>query len=256
MSDVDKTRLQAQFARSLTTYRQAAQVQAMMAETLMAALAETTAIRHFPRILELGCGDGLLTSRIEETLSYGQLTLVDIVPACADRHRHRRHARFVPGDMETMPLPEADLALAGAAFQWAADLPGLLRRLQRLLSRDGLLAFSTFGPDNFREIAALTGRSLPYPSLADLVALLQASHFTVLMAREEHRALLFPNAEAVLVHLRETGVNGVKQGKAWTRQTLKDFSERYRQNHAGADGRLPLTYHPLWVVAQKHQTAP
>lgn len=256
MSDVDKTRLKARFARGLATYRQAAHVQAMMAGTLMDALAAVRPERHFWRILELGCGDGLLTSRIEETLSYGQLTLVDIVPACADCHCHRPRAQFTPGDMETMPLPEADLVLAGAVFQWAADLPGLLRRLQRLLSRDGLLAFSTFGPDNLREIAALTGRSLSYSSLADLVALLQASQFTVLAAREEHRVLFFPNATAVLEHLRDTGVNGVKSGKPWTRHVLRDFSERYQQDYAGADGRVPLSYHPLWIVAQKNPSAP
>lgn len=251
MNDVDKARVQAHFSRSLSTYRDAAQVQTAMADALMAALAEVSPRRDFSRIIELGCGDGLLSARIEERLEYQQLTLVDIVPACAAYHARRRHAVFIAGDMEAMALPDAELIMAGAALQWAADLPGLCRRLYRALTADGLLAFSTFGPENLREISALRGPVLAYPSLGELIALLEAHDFAVLYAREQRSVLRFPSALAVLRHLRETGVNGVKPDRPWTRQALREFAERYQERFTLDDGQLSLSYHPLWLVAQK-----
>ena len=210
MNEVDKIRVQAHFSRSLSTYRQAAQVQSAMADALMAALAEVTPRRDFPRILELGCGDGLLSTRIEEQLRYQQLTLVDIVPACAAYHSQRRNASFLAGDMEDMALPAADLVMAGAALQWARDLPALLRRIGSALAPDGMLAFSSFGPANLREIKALTGRSLAYLSMSELITMLEMANFAVLCTREQHSVMTFSTPLAVLRHLRETGVNGVR----------------------------------------------
>jgi len=251
LNEVDKVRVQAHFSRSLSTYRQAAQVQAAMADTLLAALAEVTPRRDFPRILELGCGDGLLSACIEQRLQYQQLTLVDIVPACAACHCQRRKAVFMAGDMEAMLLPEADLVMAGAVLQWARDLPALLQRIGNALTPDGLLVFSSFGPDNLREIKALTGHSLVYPSMSDVITMLEMANYAVLCAREQLSVLSFPTPLAVLRHLRETGVNGIRAERPWTRRALRDFTERYQEHFSLADGQLPLTYHPLWIVAQK-----
>ena len=253
MNEVDKIRVQAHFSRSLSTYRQAAQVQSAMADALMAALAEVTPRRDFPRILELGCGDGLLSARIEEQLRYQQLTLVDIVPVCAAYHSQRRNASFLAGDMEDMALPAADLVMAGAALQWARDLPALLRRIGGVLAPDGMLAFSSFGPENLHEIKALTGRSLAYLSMSELITMLEMANFAVLCAREQHSVMTFSTPLAVLRHLRETGVNGVRAERPWTRQALRNFTERYQEQFSLADGQLPLTYHPLWIVAQKRR---
>lgn len=253
MNEVDKNRVQAHFSRSLSTYRQAALVQSAMADALMAALAEVTPRRDFPSILELGCGDGLLSARIEEHLRYQQLTLVDIVPACAACHRQRRHASFLAGDMEEITLPAADLVMAGAALQWARDLPALLRRINAVLTPDGLLAFSSFGPENLREIKALTGRSLACPSMSEVITMLEMANYAVLCAREQLSVMTFSTPLAVLRHLRETGVNGVRAERPWTRQALRDFTERYQEQFSLADGQLPLTYHPLWIVAQKRR---
>ncbi len=256
MTDIDKRKLQNQFSRSLKTYRQAALVQKQMATSLLAGLNEVVPRKHFACILELGCGDGLLTGQIEEQLSYRQLFLVDIVAKCADFHSNRQNASFVSGDMEAINLPEADLILAGAALQWAVDLPGLIKRLYAIAKDEGILAFSSFGPNNLPEIAALTGRSRYYPSLTELVALLQKNHFSVLLGQEEQRVLAFPTPLAVLRHLRETGVNGIKTAKTWTGKDLLDFSHRYCQHFSLQDGCVSLSYHPLWIVARKCRQGP
>ena len=45
-----------------------------------------------------------------------------------------------------------DLIVSGATFQWFVHPAATIRRLARLLKPGGLLAFSTFGPQTFREL--------------------------------------------------------------------------------------------------------
>ena len=187
--DLDKQRIRQRFARSLDTYADAATVQRTMAHDLLRDLLRVAdGQRTFPRIAEAGCGTGLLTDLIERQLDYQQLILIDLVPDCARLHQHRPRATFIPGDLETLTLPtHLDLFLANAVLQWIRDLPRLLQRLADALNPGALLAVTSFGPQNLREIAALTGRGLHYHDLQTWQRLLQP-HFNLLHA-DEHRAL-------------------------------------------------------------------
>ena len=253
MNEVDKRRIELRFIRSQKTYRRAALVQTRMADALICALNELLPQRHFQHILELGCGDGMLTDRIEERLHFQRLNLVDLVADFAKYHQHRRNTFFLAGDMENMSLPAADLVLAGAALQWAVNLPKLVARLQSLLQPGGILAFSTFGPENLLEIATLTGRSLSYPTLQELIALLTDNHFSILLSMEERMQLTFSDPLDVLRHLRETGVNGLKAERLWNRKCLEKFSRDYRENFCQQDEQYPLSYHPIWIIAEKQK---
>ncbi|MGN0845120.1 MAG: hypothetical protein ACI4QT_07875, partial [Kiritimatiellia bacterium] len=78
--NLDRQRIRQRFARSLETYLQAATIQHDMAEQLLEALLQATGGQLvFPRIVEAGCGTGLLTNLIEQRLSYQQLFLIDLV---------------------------------------------------------------------------------------------------------------------------------------------------------------------------------
>lgn len=57
------------------------------------------------------------------------------------------------------------------------------------------------------EIRQLTGHGLDYLSVEELQALL-SPHFDILHAEEEVVTLPFPTPQAVLKHLKQTGVTG------------------------------------------------
>lgn len=252
--DLDKQRIRQRFARSLDTYADAATVQRTMAHDLLRDLLRVAdGQRTFPRIAEAGCGTGLLTDLIERHLDYQQLILIDLVPDCARLHQHRPRATFIPGDLETLTLPtHLDLFLANAVLQWIRDLPRLLQRLADALKPGALLAVTSFGPQNLREIAALTGRGLHYHDLQTWQRLLQP-HFSLLHADEHLHQLPFHSPLDVLRHLRQTGVTATASSSTppWTRTQLNDFSQRYRQRFRLPDGDLPLTYHPLTLIARR-----
>ena len=98
---------------------------------------------------------------------------------------------FLPCDAETLDFPQGtDLITSCSTLQWFADTERFFARCHRFLSDGGILAFSTFGKKNMREIHTLTGHGLEYLSLDNLKVLL-SPRFEILYAEEEIVSLPF-----------------------------------------------------------------
>ena len=133
---------------------------------------------------------------------------------------------FLPCDAETLDFPQGtDLITSCSTLQWFADTERFFARCHRFLSDGGILAFSTFGKKNMREIHALTGHGLEYLSLDNLKVLL-SPRFEILYAEEEIVSLPFGTPLEVLRHLKQTGVTGTEK-RVWTRGRLQSFCDEY-----------------------------
>ena len=105
---------------------------------------------------------------------------------------------FLPCDAETLDFPQGtDLITSCSTLQWFADTERFFARCHRFLSDGGILAFSTFGKKNMREIHTLTGHGLEYLSLDNLKVLL-SPRFEILYAEEEIVSLSFGTPLEVL----------------------------------------------------------
>lgn len=255
MSDViDKNAVRQRFRRSLETYSRSATIQRDMAETLLDLLTSATLERQFETITELGCGAGILTGRIVERFDFANLTLIDLVPECEAFYRGLTGAHFLCGDIEEIELPESDLFLSNAVFQWLNDPATFFGRLAMKLRKGGFLAFTTFGPETLREISALTGNGLTYQTVKELVNILESNGFEVLASREELITQEFDSPLAALRSLKETGVTAVAPARPWSRRRLAEFSDAYIGRFRLPNGNVPLTYHPIALVAGKKLT--
>ena len=74
--------------------------------------------------------------------------------------------------------------------------------------------------------------------------------FHVIHASEEVAILTFPTPTEVLRHLKQTGVTGTEK-RIWTRTRLQQFSETYIRLFSTEEGPVSLTYHPMYVIAEK-----
>jgi len=251
----DKELVRERFGRSLAGYDGEAAVQRGMAVALVEEI-----LSHggdsFDSALEIGCGTGLLSRELARRLRIRKIVANDLVAECGPRVEGAVEQMagaafsFHPGDIERIDLPPAafDLVASNAVFHWLDDPAGLLKRLAATLRAGGLLAFTTFGPDNLREVAAVGRRGLCYRSIDEVAALVER-HYRILYCRETHEVLRFSSPRRVLEHLRRTGANGLERA-GWTRGVLRAFEGEYRERF-GKGGEVTLAYHPMFFVARR-----
>ena len=248
---MNKKMIEQRFGRHLPTYRRYAIVQREMAVKLLALLAERTGRSGFSRILEIGCGSGLLSEKLEAALAYEKLFLNDLVDDCADLTLRIDDSEFLSGDVETVDFPASlDLVVSNAALQWVNDLRGVFVRVQQALLPGGVFAFSTFSPRNLGEIRELCGCGLNYRE-PEALAALGREFFSGVEVLEYKTVLRFDTPLDVLKHLKYTGVNGVDNGVRWTRGKLEKFCADYERRFSDGSGRVGLTFAPVYFFGRK-----
>lgn len=246
--DAHKRHIAQSFGRAAVSYEDAAAPQ-RQAAALLADLARQRRGPDDARILEVGCGTGILTRHIRQGWPAAELVVSDIAP-----HMVGTAARgamiaghFIAMDGEAPPFegPWFDLILSNLAFQWFADLDAAIERLAGLLRPGGSLIFSTMGADSFaewraaHEAAGAVPGTPDYPTLAGLRAML-ARHADA-FAFDEHWSFAFGGAKGFLAHLRGIGATVPAAGHraldaAAMRRVMRAFD-------AGGGG---ATYHVLF----------
>ena len=237
------------FARAIATYEAQASVQRFAAERLAELLGETLHTLA-PRLLEIGCGTGLLSRLLAARFAPSELVVNDLCAEMGVCFANVPRVRFLPGDAQTVPWPGLfDAIVSASAIQWFDDLDAFARRCADALPKGGVLAVSSFGPATLREVRDLTGRGLDYLDFDRFCATFAAA-FAPCATERAVRTCVFPDAAAVLRHLRETGVTATGDGSPWTKTRLSAFSEAYARRFP-ADGGVALTYEPFWFVGVK-----
>ncbi|API58334.1 hypothetical protein BSL82_02600 [Tardibacter chloracetimidivorans] len=206
-------------------YDDEAHVQREVAQGLAAHIAGLP-VRRDPRLLEIGCGTGLLTSALVEEGLSGDWVVSDLSPVMAARCREglggaRGHFRYVAMDGERpcfAPDVRFDLVCSSLAFQWFHDLEGAVATLCGLIAPGGHLAFTTLAEGSFDEwraahrIWGLKEAVPAYPSVASLRAMAPGGHEAdIFDFRIQPR---FADAKAFLGHLRGLGAHVPKGGAA------------------------------------------
>jgi malonyl-CoA O-methyltransferase len=149
-----KNTISGAFSAATATYEAAARAQILAADFLM----ERLGILSAPlRVLELGCGTGLLTRRLAAALPAGSsLLATDLSPAMIEAAgKALPGVSFAVMDAESPHLSGPfDLIVSSLAAQWFTDLPGTLARLSGLLAPGGRLLLTTLGGGTFAEWSA------------------------------------------------------------------------------------------------------
>lgn len=257
MHITDKQIVQRRFSRTLETYNRQAFVQQQIASKLAGLLLNFNR-KHFKRVLEIGCGTGFLTQKILSNSSVGEYMLNDLVDSAFKEVRQVTAGlnfgkyKFISGDAEATAFPNnIDAVFSSSSFQWFNNLESFISRMYGLLNSDGIIAFSTFGEDNFREIKTILNVGLNYKTLPEIVSFVKPG-FDIIHTEEWWQQEQFQSPNTVLKHMKLTGVNGLKKsffGKA----KLLTFDAKYRQLFSNKDKSVNLTYHPIIIIAKKKQ---
>jgi malonyl-CoA O-methyltransferase len=173
-------------------------------------------------------------------------------------------SRFLPAkagidvlcaDFGDLPLAmnSVDLIWSNLALHWHPQPDRVFAEWRRVLRVDGLLMFSNFGPDTFRELRAAfaamdeTPHALPFVDMHDFGDQLVEAGFSTPVMDMEQITVTYDTAESLLADVRAFGGNplatrsrGLVGRAAW--QRMLAALERQRR----PDGKLGLTFEVIY----------
>jgi len=222
------------------------------------------------RILDAGCGAGRGLQQLHRRYPKASLLGVDLAAgflSCSRTLRDRLHS-LLPGpmrvrlcaDFSRLPLRSGsvDMVWSNLALAWIADPSSALREFHRVLAADGLLMFSSYGPDTLRELrsafqAVSKGRHVhAFVDMHDLGDMLIASGFAAPVMDMEMITLTYRDVAALARDLKASGQTcaardrprGLMGRDRW--QRVLAVYERERR-----DGKLPATVEVVYGHAWK-----
>ena len=265
MWSVDARVARRRFERAAKTYAGASRIEAEIGSRMLERL---DYVKLAPRrVLDAGCGPGRDARALAKRYPPAQVVELDFAPGMLHREAGlltrlfaRKEKHLLCGDFARLPLAagSVDLVWSNMALHWAADPLAALREFHRVIAVDGLLMFSTLGPDTLAELreAAIAGRVHPFADMHDLGDMLVAAGFAEPVMDMERVTLLYQDGAALLADLRASGqtcataapIGGPRRGLAGRgfRAALQSRLDAQRR-----DGKLPVSYEVVYGHAWK-----
>jgi malonyl-CoA O-methyltransferase len=267
---IDKKQMRRAFNLASTGYDASAVLQR---EVCMRMLERLEYIKLQPeRILDAGSGTGWGTRRLVQQYPDAQMIALDIARGMLQTARGSSgwweklfcgtRQIQVCGDIEALPLAANSVGMvwSNLVVQWCNDLPTTFGELHRVLKVEGLLMFSTFGPDTLKELRlAFNGVDQHnhlnrFADMHDIGDMLVRSGFADPVMDMEYITLTYDDVRGVLQDLKSIGAHNATAGRAhglmgknaWAR--LVENYERLRSN-----GKLPATFEVVYGHAWKPQ---
>ena len=259
----DRRRLQHSFGRAAAAYAEVAMLQRESESRLLEQL-EVLEARVPARVLDVGSGPGRASGVMKGRWPKSEVVALDIaLPMLGQVPRHTRFwrpVRRVCGEAAQLPFADAsfDLVFSNLCLQWVPDLPVALAEFRRVLRPEGLLLFTSFGPDTLLELReAYLAAGEAQPPLSPLAAIqhvgdaLVSAGFRTPVLERENFNLTYPDAMSLLRELRSIGAGDARNAR---RRGLGGRARQARMIAAyearrGADGRLPSTWEIISAMA-------
>lgn len=266
--EIDKKQMRRAFSRAAPHYDAAAVLQR---EVCTRMLEKLDCIRLKPaRLVDVGSGTGWGTRQLGERYPTAEIIALDIAFGMLQVARGTSgwwkkllvgtRERFVCADVEALPLAanSAQMVWSNLTLQWCNDLPATFAELRRVLQTEGLLMFSTFGPDTLQELrVAFHGvdgynHVNRFVDMHDIGDMLVAAGFADPVMEMEKLTLTYADVKAMMQDLKRIGAHNATAGRAqgmmgkaaWQRVTAN--YEKLRR-----DGKLPATFEIIYGHAWK-----
>jgi malonyl-CoA O-methyltransferase len=222
------------------------------------------------RILDLGCGHGADLPMLAQRYPEAQRIALDCALPLLARAEpdagffkrllgKRAAPHLVCADALQLPLARASVEFvwSNLLLNWLSDPMDALREAHRVLAVDGLLMFSTLGPDTLRELReAMPGppgaRVHRFIDMHDLGDCLVQAGFADPVMDMQTLTLTYPDADALFAELKASASSsastsrprGLTGPRTW--QNVRERLERMRQQ-----GRIPATLEIVFGHAWK-----
>lgn len=267
---IDKREVARAFGRAATSY----DAHAVLQREVLTRLDERLDLMSISpkRIVDAGCGTGLGMGMLQARYPDAEIIGLDLALPMLQAARGQEPAQglaafikrllpkgtrkaFVCADIERLPLKKSsiDLVWSSLALQWVSDPEAAFRELHRVIAPQGLLLFSTFGPDTLKELrqafADVDGGShvSRFLDMHDVGDMLVHAGFQHPVMEMEMLALTYADLKSLMRDLKGIGAHnaaadrarGMMGKTAWHR--LQQAYEAFRKA-----GRLPASYEVIY----------
>lgn len=278
---IDKARARASFSRAAETYDAAAILQKQVREEMLSRLDLVKINPQF--ILDAGCGTGLASHALQKRYASSHVVSLDFAYQMLQKTRRTRDSlglayqlksllsgkkqNLLCADIEALPLADSSIGFiwSNLAIQWCNHLDEALQEFHRVLQPEGLLMFSTFGPDTLRELriatAAASGNAHTSVSrfidMHDIGDALVRAGFSAPVLDVERFTLTYDDVKSVMRDLKSIGAHNATDGRARGLlgrgyfERLETAYEQFRQN-----GKLPATFEVVYAHAWRGKDMP
>jgi malonyl-CoA O-methyltransferase len=225
------------------------------------------------RVLDAGCGTGDGLALLRRRYPKAELLGVDLSrgmarsaagPGSLAQHVLRllgsaaRHC--LCADFARLPLRpgSVDVVWSNLALAWAIDPLAALREFHRVAATDGLLMFSSYGPDTLKELRAAFATCSrerhvhEFPDMHDLGDMLIQSGFAAPVMDMEMITLTYADADALARDLKSSGQTCAscdRRRSLTGRGTWRRMRRAYETERK--NGRLPATVEVIYGHAWK-----
>ncbi|MBT3194893.1 MAG: malonyl-ACP O-methyltransferase BioC [Candidatus Ruthia sp.] len=207
-------------------------------------------------ILDLGSGTGLLGKQLSKRFPDSQLICLDFAQASLNNNPSKNK---LCADAYHLPLADnsVDIVVSSLMMQWCPDLKQLFSEIHRVLKNNGLILFSTFGPDTLKELKKSWSvvdndtHVNTFTDMHDIGDQMLGAGFQSPVMEMEKLTLTYQTVTDLLRDLKAIGAQTVStrskslMGKDKFQLMIKMY-ESYRQ-----DGKLPATYEVIYGHAWK-----
>lgn len=259
---ISKQKIRRAFDRAADSYDAAAVLQKEVCHRLLDKL---DYIKLSPQLmLDAGVGTGEAVVPLMKRYKKSQLVALDLsermLVKALGHGSLLRKPQLVCADIEHLPFRENsfDLVFSSLSLQWCNDLQATLRDLLRVLKPDGLLMFSSFGPDTLKELRACwhqIDNAVHVNQFTDMHdvgdALLQAGYADPVM-EAEIITMNYANVDRLMADLRAIGANATAEGGRTGLTTPAALSKlRLAYEHYRVGQWLPASYEVVYGHAWK-----
>ncbi|VAX01617.1 Malonyl-[acyl-carrier protein] O-methyltransferase [hydrothermal vent metagenome] len=258
------------FNTAVASYDEAAVLQREIGDRLIDKL---DFIKLQPKIiLEVGSGTGYCTAQLKKLYPNSDIIALDIADLMLKATKNklsflqkiRKQISFICADATHLPFQNnsIDFIFSNLTLQWCPELDVVFKEFYRVLQPNGLLMFSSFGPDSLKELRSAWSEVDSFSHVNNFVDMhdvgddMLAAKLADPVLDMEMLTLTYKNIFDLMRDLKNVGAHNINQsrnhgltGKGQI-EKLKQAYEQFR-----VEGQLPLSYEVVyghaWIAPNK-----
>ncbi|BBP42452.1 malonyl-ACP O-methyltransferase BioC [Thiosulfativibrio zosterae] len=269
MQTFNRAHIRQHFDHAAVSYDEAAVLQRQVADHLDERL-DLIAIQ--PQVvLDVGAGTGILTQKMRARYPKAQVMAVDLALGMLKKAQHHyqqqrsfgqkakslfssEQQHFINADAYALPLAsgQVDLLVSNLMLQWCDDLDAVFQEFRRVLRPEGVLIFTTFGPDTLKELRQAWSKTdqkahvNTFIDMHDIGDALIRNGFGQPVMDVEDFVLTYDKPIGVLKDLKAIGATLANQDRGaglMGKQRFTQMLEHYEAFRAPrTDQKIPATY--------------